>query len=212
MFFIALLKKAKWIIAVLTVVFFVSFAAGYIGGKLRLADVRQIRMSKAYDYYRNLESKIPVYGALLQEYRIWERGKINGFVRQGRIVRGMFLIFFNNWVAAGLTTAVRSVFLLPMFLYPLGRFFQGLTFAQTPVTYSQWGTFISELGGYFLIICAALCAVFWTLSPKSFGFASRKEAFLNSLGFFGLLYFISGIFIFFSSYLETMTLVMRRLG
>lgn len=184
-----------------------SFAAGFAAGKLKLADAGRLRSSKIAALSRTLEYNVPVYGPLLQKYKIWERQKLMGHIFSGRAVKAMLLVFFNNWVAANATMVIRSVLVFPLVLYPFGRFLQGLTAAQTPMTYQFAATLVFEFGGYFLVICGTLCALFWTVLFKKFGFASRKEGFWNGLKVFALFYLVSGFFIFFGSYVEVMAIL-----
>jgi hypothetical protein len=202
-----LFRKTKLIVLVMLAVFGLSFAAGYGAGKLKIADVNKVRSSKLVDLQRNLESKVPLYGPLLQKYRDWERARVFRELSKTKIVRVMFTTFFNNWLIGNLTTALRSAALLPMALYPVGRFFQGLSFAQTRVTYRTWGAFLSDFGGYFFVICGTLCLVLWTLFYKTFHFATRAAAWTGGLKIFLLFFFVSGFVLLFGSYVETMSLV-----
>ncbi|MDP2915065.1 MAG: hypothetical protein Q8O91_06395 [Candidatus Aminicenantes bacterium] len=61
-------------------VFVLSFGAGFIAGKLKLADVNKLRASKLTEFNRNLEYKVPGYGGLLQGYKNWERQKLMGYI------------------------------------------------------------------------------------------------------------------------------------
>jgi hypothetical protein len=199
-----LLKKSKPVFLIMLAVYVLGFGAGFAAGRLKLADLNKIRASKLSELNRNLEFKVPGYGALLQKYKNWERQKLFGHLFKSRVVKAMFTIFFNNWIVGNLTMAVRALFLAPMILYPFGRFMQGLTVAQYSVSYQMWGTLICEFGGYFLTICGTLTALFWTLLYKKFGFDTRKQAFRNGLKFLGIMYIVSGFFILFGSYIETM--------
>ncbi len=188
-------------------VFILAFGAGFTAGKLKLVDPQKIRASKISEFNRNLEYKVPGYGALLQKYKNWERQKLFGHLFKSRVVKAMFTIFFNNWIVGNLTMIVRALFLAPLILYPFGRFMQGMIFAQSSVSYQMWGTLVCEFGGYFLTICGTLTALFWTLLYRRFGFESRKQAVWNGLMFFGLMYLASGVFILFGSYVETMAIL-----
>jgi len=201
---VRLFQKAKWVFLVMLAVYILGFGVGFAAVKLKHADLNQVRSMKVYELNRNLEYKVPGYGSLLQKYKNWERQTLFRYLFKGRVVKAMFTTFFNNWVVANLTMIVRALFLVPMILYPFGRFLQGMMFAQTAVSYQAWGMLICEFGGYFLTICGTLAAVFWTLFYKSFGFSTRKQAFGSGLKFFGLMYFVSAFFILFGSYIETM--------
>ena len=208
---VKLFGKAKVIVFIMLAVYVISFGAGYTAGKLKLADIEKLRNSKISQLNRNLENKVPLYGSLLQKYKSWERQKLFGYLFQSRVVKSMFTIFFNNWIVANLTMDIRALFIFPLALYPLGRFLQGLSFAQPSVPYGVWGVLFCEFGGYFLTICGTLCAVLWTLLYRKFGFQARKQGFLNGLKFLGLMYLVSGIFILFGSYIETMAILGQTL-
>jgi len=188
-------------------IYVVSFGSGFVAGKLKLASVDKLRNSGISVLNRNLESRVPGYGFLLQKYREWERRQLFRAIYRNRVVKSMFIIFLNNWIVSNLTMVVRTVFVAPLILYPYGRFFQGLTFAQAPVTYSTWAVFFGEFGGYFLTICGTLCALIWTILYGRFGFASRKKAVTRGLAFLGIMVFLSGFFILFSSYIETLSIL-----
>jgi hypothetical protein len=199
-----LFKKSKPVFLIMLAVYVLGFGAGFAAGRFKLADLNKIRASKLSELNRNLEYKVPGYGALLQKDKYWERQKLFGHLFKRRVVKSMFTIFFNNWIVGNLTMMVRAVFLAPMILYPFGRFMQGLTVAQYSVSYQTWGTLICEFGGYFLTICGTLTALFWIVLYRKFGFEARKQAFRNGLKFLGLMYLASGFFILFGSYIETM--------
>jgi hypothetical protein len=205
--FEAIVKKSRFIVLAMLAVFILSFGAGYVAGKLKLADINKLRASKLSEFSRTLEYKVPGFGGLLQSYKTWERQKLMRYIFGGKAVKSMFLIFFNNWVVANLTMVVRTIILVPLVLYPYGRFLQGLTFAQTQVTYQFGATLVSEFGGYFLVICGTLCALFWTVLFKKFGFVSRKDGFRSGLKIFASLYLVSGFLIFFGSYVEVMVIL-----
>lgn len=200
-------RRAKWIVGIMLLVFVVGFGSGFAVGKLKWADAAKLRTSKLVTFTRNFEYKVPFYGPLLRTYADWERPKLMGYIVSGKEVKAMFLIFFNNFVMANLTMTVRAVLLAPMILYPVGRFVQGLTLAQTPANFRMWGTLIAEFGGYFLTICGALCLILWTLFFRKFKFASRREAVGSGLKFFGLMYLSSAFFLLFGAYVEMMSIL-----
>jgi len=72
----AIVKKSRFIILVMLAVFILSFGAGFVAGKLKLADIEKLRASKLSEFSRNLEYKVPGYGGLLQSYKTWERMSI----------------------------------------------------------------------------------------------------------------------------------------
>jgi hypothetical protein len=205
--FAAIVKKSGPIILIMLVVFLISFGAGFLAGKLHWADAGKMRTSKLAEFNRNLEYRVPGYGPLLRTYKTWEREKLMRHIFEGKAVKAMFLVFFNNWIVANLTMVVRTVFVLPLILYPHGRFLQGLAFAQTPVNYQFAATLVFEFGGYFLVICGTLCALLWTVFFKKFGFASRSQGFRSGLKMFAVLYIASAFFIMFGSYVEVMAIL-----
>jgi hypothetical protein len=200
-------RRAKWIVGIMLLVFALGLASGYLAGKEKCADAQKVRTSKLAALSRNLEYQVPVYGPLLRRYADWERPKLMGYIFGGKAVRAMFLIFFNNFVMANLTMAVRGVLVVPLALYPVGRFIQGLTLAQMPADYRILGTLIAEFGGYLLTICGALCLSLWTLFYRKFRFVSRGQAFRSGLLFFALMYAGSAFFLLFGSYVEMMSLL-----
>lgn len=200
-------RRAKWIVGIMLLVFVIGFGSGFAVGKLKWAEAAKVRSSKLVTFNRNLEYKVPVYGPLLRKYTDWERPKLMGYIVGGKATKAMFLIFFNNFVMANLTMTIRGVLVFPMILYPVGRFVQGLTLAQTPTNFRVWGTLIAEFGGYFLTICGALCLALWTLFFRRFKFASRRQAFGSGLKFFGLMYLGSAFFLLFGSYVEMMSIL-----
>jgi hypothetical protein len=200
----SLFKKSRLIFLIMLAVYILGFGAGYSAGRFKLVDIHKVRASKLSEINRNLEFKVPGYGALLQKYKDWERQRLFRSLFKSQVVKAMFTIFLNNWIVGNLTMMIRALFLVPMVLYPFGRFAQGLTIAQYSVSYQMWGTLICEFGGYFLTICGMLTALFWTLLYKRFGFEARKKAVWSGMKFLGLMYLVSGFFILFGSYIETM--------
>jgi hypothetical protein len=205
--FSGLLKKACWVYLIMLVVYLVGIGSGFAAGKLKWTDTGKLRTSPVFQLNRNLELRVPVYGPLLQKYKDWERAKLMGHIFKGRVVKAMVLIFFNNWVAADFTMVVRTVTLLPLVLYPYGRFVQGVTLAQAPGSFQVWMVWLTEFGGYFLTICAALSAVLWALAWRRFGFASRGKALVGGLKLFLAAFTVSGVFFFVGAYVETMFLL-----
>jgi hypothetical protein len=205
--FSGLLKKARWIFLVMLIVYLVGIGSGYAAGKLKWADAAKLRTTKLAQLNRNLELGIPVYGPLLRKYKDWERPKLMGHLFKGRAVKAMFLIFFNNWVVADFSMIVRAATLLPMVLYPYGRFVQGVSLAQAPASYLIGMIWLTEFGGYLLTICAVLSAILWALAWRRFGFASRKKALAGGLKLFPAVYLFSGVFFFVGAYLEMMAIL-----
>jgi hypothetical protein len=210
--FFTLLKKTRWIVLALLIVYLGGTMAGYAAGRLRWVDAAKQRTTKIAQLNRNLEYKIPVYGPLLQKYKNWERPRLMSAVFQGKASRAMFLILFNNWVVADFTMVLRTVTLLPLLLYPYGRFVQGLTLAQTASGFRVWMIWLTEFGGYFVSICATLCVVLWILAFRRFGFSSRRQALVGGLKIFAAAYLISGVFFFIGAYVEMITLLGTTFG
>jgi hypothetical protein len=204
---LALLKKARPIVLAMLAVYLVSFGAGFAAGKLKWVDAGRLRGSKLATFNRSLEYKIPVYGPLLQKYKNWERPRMMKALFQGKVVRAMFLIFFNNWIVADATMIVRAALLAPMILYPYGRFVQGAGLAQTPSPSQLWIVLMTEFGGYFLMITATLVVVLWSLFFRRFGFASRRRAFGGGMKLFLAAFLVAGVFFFVGSYAETMSVL-----
>lgn len=206
--FSGLLKKARWVFLVMLVVYLGGVGAGYVVGKLKWTDAAELRATPFAQLNRNLELKVPVYGPLLQNYKTWERGVLIRSIFQGRAVKAMFLILFNNWVVADFTMIIRTVTVVPLLLfYPYGRFVQGLTLAQSPASFQVWMIWLTEFGGYFMTICAVLAAVLWTLAWRRFGFVSRGQALAGGLKLFLAAYLVSGVFFFLGAYIEMMALL-----
>jgi hypothetical protein len=199
---IALFKKARGILLVMLAVYLLSFGAGYLAGKRGWTDGAALRTTKIFELNRNLEFRVPGYGALLQKYKDWERPKLMTLLFKGQAVPAMFLIYFNNWIVADLTMMIRTVFLVPLALYPYGRFVQGVTLAQSASGYQVWMIWLTEFGGYFLVICGTLIVVLWTLFAKRWGFSSRRKAFLGGLKLWAVLFGAAGVFFLVGSYVE----------
>ncbi len=203
----SLWRRARLIVLPLLAVYFLGFGGGYLAGKRKWIDLAELRASPIHALNRDLELRVPGYGSLLLSYKSWERKHLYGYIFKGKGGKALVLVFFNNWVVANLTMIVRAVTLVPMLLYPYGRFVQGLTLAQAPPTFQVWGTLICEFGGYLLTICGTLCALFWILFYRWFGYASRRDALRSGFMFFAFLYGLSGFFMLIGSYIETMYVI-----
>ena len=197
-----LLKKATVVVLVMLGVYVVSFGAGFAAGKLKLVNAVALRNAPFFQLSRNLEYKVPGYGDLIRRYK--ERHNVALIQALNRKDRaGLARIFFvNNFYVANLTMAVRAVLVVPLVFYPGGRFLQGATMAQTPGSSRTLFLLLMEFGGYFLVICGALCLALWTIFPRGFAFASRKEAFFGGLKILALAWLVSGIFIAWASVIE----------
>jgi hypothetical protein len=200
-------KRSRFVVLTLLAAYLLGFGGGCLAGRLGWTDLGRVRTSKLFAFNRDLELLVPGYGDLLQAYKAWERQKLYAYIFSGKGGKALLLMFFNNWVVANLTMVIRAGTLIPMLLYPYGRFVQGLTFSQTPATFQIWGTLLCEFGGYLLTICGTLCALAWTLFPRRFGFGSRKAGLRSGLIAFGLLYGLSGFFLLLGSYFETMSAI-----
>lgn len=202
-----LFRRARWIVLVLLAVYLASFGAGYAAGKLKIVELGRIRASAVFDFNRNLEYRVPGYGPLLLRYKTWERQTLMRRLSHGRAVSTMFLIFLNNWIVADGMQILRAAFVAPLVLYPLGRFFQGLVFAQTRSGYQAWMIWLTEFGGYFMTLCGTLAVLLWTIFYQRFRFDSRKRAFLGGLKVFSVFYAVSAVFFFIGAYIEMMSLL-----
>lgn len=207
-----LLKKTRWIVLAMLFVYLGGTAAGYLAGKRGGVDAVRLRATRIGEISRNLEYKIPVYGALLRKYKEWERPRLMSAIFKGQATRATFLILFNNWVVADFTMVVRTVTLLPLALYPYGRFAQGVALARAPAGFQIGSVWLTEFGGYFVTICAALCLVLWVLAFRRFGFPSRRRALAGGMKVFAAAYLLSGVFFLVGAWLETMLLLGRTFG
>ena len=203
----SLWRRARPVVLLLLAVYLLSFGGGYVAGKMKWVDLGALRASPIYALNRDLELRVPGYGSLLLSYRNWERQRLYGYIFKGKGGKALVLVFFNNWMMGNLTMIIRAVTLAPMMLYPYGRFVQGLTLAQAPPTFQVWGTLVCEFGGYLLTISGTLCALFWVLLFRSFGFESRRAACGSGLRFFAFLFALSGFFLLIGSYIETMYVI-----
>ena len=204
---LGLLKKAKVVVLVMLAVYVVSFGAGFAAGKLKLANAVALRNSSFFQFNRNLEYKVPGYGDLLRRYK--ERHNVALMQALNRKDRAALarIFFVNNFYVANLTMAVRAVLIVPLVFYPGGRFLQGATMAQTPGSSRTLYLLLMEFGGYFLVICGALCLSLWTIFPRRFAFTSRGAAFLGGLKILVLAWLVSGIFIAWASVIEVRLLL-----
>jgi hypothetical protein len=198
-----LLNKAKFIFIIVLAIYILSYGAGYIAGKLDWVDYRKLKNSAIVKFSSNLEYKVPGYGWLLKEYKKWHN-KLRDKYLATKDYWGMDkLIFFNNWVVANVTYIIRSVFVAPISLSIFGKFFQGAVFAQVPGSSRISTIFLTEFGGYYLVISATLCLVFWTIFYRAFRFVTRLRAFISGLKILGLAYAVSAIAMIIGSLIET---------
>ncbi len=208
---LTLLKKAKWILLALLAIYVISYASGYLAGKQNWVNVKTLQGSPVFQLSRNLEYKVPGYSYLLKAYKKWHDNCRMAYLWQKNAWGLGTLIFINNFFAANLTMIIRALFVLPVALTIFGKFFQGVVFAQTPMSGRLMSVFIMEFGGYFLTICGTLTLVFWTFFPKAFRFQGRKEAFRSGLKMMGLAVLLSAVGMLIGSILET-RLIMQMLG
>ena len=206
-----LFKKAKPVFAVMLAVYILSLGAGLLAGKLNIVDINSIRNSRILKFSSTLEYKVPGYGDLLESYKSWHKPTMARLLTKRDSWGLGLLIFFNNFVMANLTMFVRALFLVPLVLYPYGRFAQGVALTQTAASTRMLPVLLTEFGAYFLIITATLCLWTWALRPRSFGFSSRKEAIGKGLKFIGILWLVSGIFLALGAFFEV-RLLFRMMG
>jgi len=199
----ALIRKSTPIFAVLLTLYVLGYSAGYLAGRLNWTDTKSLQESRVFEFSRNLEYKVPGYSHLLEGYKKWHDNCRLGYLFQKNAWGLGTLFFINNFFIANLTMVVRALFVLPIVLTVLGKFFQGVVFAQAPASGRMISLFLLEFGGYFLTIGATLNLVFWTLLPRGFRFGSRKKGFLSGLKLLGFAYILSGLSILLGSVLET---------
>ena len=184
-------------------VYILSYGAGYVAGKFEWVDYKKLKNSAIIKFSRNLEYKVPGYSWLLKEYKKWHN-RLRDKYLAAKDYWGMDkLIFFNNWVVANITMIIRSVFVAPISLSIIGKFYQGAVIAQAPGSSRISSIFLSEFGGYYLVISATLCLVFWTIFYKAFKFITRLRALISGLKILGLAYAVSAIAMIIGSLLET---------
>jgi len=202
-----LFKKAKGVFLVMLAVYVLSFGGGLLAGKLKVVDSAAIQKSRLVEFNRTLEYRVPGYGDLLESYKTWHRPTMMRLLaKKDRWGLGL-LIFFNNFIMANTTMFVRALTLLPMVLYPYGRFMQGVALAQTPAAARIVPVLITEFGGYFLVITATLCLWAWAIRPRAFGFSSRKEAIRGGFKLVGILWLVSAVFMALGAFFEVRMLL-----
>ncbi len=188
---------------VLVAAFFVSLGAGYAAAKLKIVDTTSLRRAAPVELSRTLESKVPGYGSLLARYKTWHNAKLVRFMA-GRDRLGLgLLIFFNNFVVANVTMAVRALLVVPLALYPVGRFVQGAAIAGLGATPLVAVLLLAEFGGYLAVILGALSLSLWTLFPKRFRFSSRGQALRSGWMFLLVCWAVSGVFLAAGAILES---------
>jgi len=208
---LALIQRAKWIFIAVLAIYVVSYATGYLAGKQNWVSVKSLQDSSIFQLSRNLEYKVPGYSFLLKSYKKWHDNCRMAYLWQKNAWGLGTLIFINNFFVANLTMIIRALLVLPLVLTIFGKFFQGVAFAQTPMSSRLMSIFIMEFGGYFLTISGTLTLVFWTLLPRAFRFQGRKEAFRAGLKIMGLAVLLSAVGMLIGSILEA-RLIMRLLA
>jgi len=181
------------IFASLLAIYFLVLGVGFIFGKLHWADYRQIQNSPLLRLTRNLEYKVPGYGDLIKNYKGWHDQQRDQLLAQKSFWGLSLLIFINNWIVANITMTIRALFLFPILLSLAGKFFQGLVFAQVASGPQIWIVFLTEFGGYFLVICATLCLSLWTIFKSRFGFPTRGTAVVTGLKLIVVAFVVSAI-------------------
>jgi hypothetical protein len=198
-----LIIKAKPVFLILFLVYVLSYAAGFLAGKMNWTDVQSLQQNRVLKFSSTLEYKVPGYSNLLKAYKGWHDKRRLGYLFQKNAQGLGMLIFINNFFVANLTMFVRALFVLPIGLIVFGKFFQGVVFAQSAAAGRMGSVILLEFGGYFLTIGATLNLVFWTLLPRAFRFEGRKRALISGLKLLGFAYLLSGVSIFLGSVLET---------
>lgn len=202
-----LLKKARGIFLAMLILYVASLGSGLVAGKLGLVKFGEIQRAKLVEFNRTLEYRVPGYGDLLQAYKDWHRPALTRLLTEKDRWGLGLLIFFNNFVMANATMFVRALTLLPLALYPYGRFVQGVALAQTAAAARTLPILMAEFGGYFLVITATLCLWAWAVRPRAFGFPSRKEAIGSGFKLVGLVWLVSGAFMAVGAFLEVRMLI-----
>jgi hypothetical protein len=198
-----LIHKAKPIFIILFLVYVLSYAAGFLAGKMKWTDLQSLQQNRVIKLSSTLEYKVPGYSQLLKAYKGWhDRRRLSDLFQKNAWGLGT-LFFINNFLVANLTMVVRALFLLPITLTIFGRFYQGVVFAQAATGGRVLSIFLLEFGGYFLTIGATLNLVAWTLLPRAFRFENRKKALASGWRLLGLAYLLSGVAILLGSILET---------
>ena len=198
-----LFKKAAPVFGVLLVLYLLAYGAGYLSGKQDWVKYQDLQDSPVLKFSRNLEYNVPGYSHLLKRYKGWHDNCRTAYLFQKNAWGMGTLIFINNFFVANPTMMVRALFVLPIGMTIMGKFFQGVVFAQAPMAGRMLPVFIMEFGGYFLTIGAVLTLVFWTLFPRRFTFTTRREAVRGGLKILGLAVLLSGVGILAGSILET---------
>ncbi len=197
-----MIAKAKWIFLVMAAVYILSFGGGFLAGKLGLVSYAAVQKSKIVEFNRTLEYRAPGYGDLLKSYKAWHQPKLMSLMGKKDSFGLGGLIFFNNFVMANLTMFVRAATLVPLLLYPFGRFVQGVALAQTAAGARTVPILVTEFGDYFLVITATLCLWVWALRPAAFGFSSRKKAVGRGFKLVGIAWLVSGVFMALGAWFE----------
>jgi hypothetical protein len=202
-----LFRRARWIVLILLAVYLASFGAGFAAGRLKLVETGRVRSSAVFDFNRGLDYRVPLLGPILKSYRTGGRQALMRGLSRGRAVSTMFTIFLNNGLVADGIQIVRTILVIPLALYPYGRFVQGLFFAQARSGYQAWMIWLTDFGGFFMTLCGTLALLFWTAFFRRFRFPSRGRAFVSGLKIFGVFFGISAVFFFIGAYLEMMSLL-----
>lgn len=206
-----IMRKAAIIFLILFILYALSYGAGFIAGKAKWVNYRELSKSSFFEFSRTLEYRVPGYGDLLRSYRRWHNQARDAYIfTKNRWGLGT-LIFFNNFFVANLTMFVRALFVFPLILTIGSRFLQGVMFAQIPGAVRTLSIFLTEFGGYFFTIGGTLTFVLWTIFFQNFKFPTREKALISGLKVFGLAYFLSGIGILIGSILES-RMIFKMLG
>jgi hypothetical protein len=202
-----LFRRARWIVLVLLAVYFVSFGAGYAAGKLGIVEMGRLRLTGFFKLNRTLDYSIPVLGPRLERYRTVERPMLARVLSRGRAVSTMLTIFLNNGLLADAVQILKTAAVLPLALYPYGRFVLGLVFGQARSGYRVAMIALSDFGAQFMVVCGTLVLLLWTAFYRRFRFPSRGRGFFSGLKIFGVFFAVSLISGFVGAYMEMMNML-----
>jgi len=205
------LRRAAWVYAGAFLILAAAYGVGFAAGAFGWLNYTDVRRSSVVQFSRELEYRVPGYGALLKSYRTWHVEARNRYFFSGDRAALRRSIFLNNAGMASLTQAIRGALILPAPLFALEKFYQGVVFATAPGSARMTAVFLFEFGGYFLTWCAALILVVWVLFPTYCGYPGRRQALAGGATLLGLAYLAALLLLALGAWLEADE-AMRMLG